>query len=264
MPHLTHLLNLIQHACLQVPPPHPLWEWSRANPDDELELEDMSYIEQMFVGTEKPVSEITDILWVELPEPDELDEQQKETLANALTQLLDHHHFRLDFPEYYPMALRYATIRDFWKTDQVPLTYGTQTIELCSMEADNCPFPGYCKVCEEVAAQMEADNSNTALMDEPDLDVGDLLPTKEDLELWMQSNSVEEQCLPFEGGFFDDDGNPVHPAQVKVPGLCVLCRIYQTDDGDENLLCIMNRYDQRNDDHFICVAFIPDNPGNNF
>lgn len=262
MPNLTHLLHLIQRACLQVPPPHSIWELSKADPDNELELEDISYIEQMFVGTEKPIAEITGISYAELPDTDDLSEQQKETLAIALTQLLEHHHFQLDFPESYPMKLRYTVIRYFWMTDQVPLTYGMQTIELCKMEPENCPFPGYCKVCEEVAAQMEADNNNATLIDEHDLDAGDLLPTKEELVRWMQKNSVSEQSLRFEGGFFDDDGNTVHSAQVKVPGLCVLCRLHQTDDSEENLLCTMNRYDQRNADHFACAAFVPDNPGN--
>lgn len=262
MTNLSNLLHLIQQACLQVPPPHPIWEVSRADPDNELELEDISYIEQMFVGTERPIAEITGISWFELPEPDDLNEQQKETLAIALTQLLEHHNFQLDFPESYPMALRYALIRDFWMTDQVPLTYGMQTIELCSMEPENCPFPGYCTVCDEVAAQMTAD-SNIIDKFDYELDISDLLPNSEELDQWMLSNPDEENSLYFKGGFFNDDGNPVSPLQLKVPGLCVLCQLYQTDEAGENLLCTMNRYDQRNDDHFVCGAFIPDTTTNN-
>ncbi len=217
----------------------------------------MSYIEQMFVGTEKPIAEITGISWVALPEPDDLDEQNKETLATALTQLLDLHHFRLDFPDSYPVALRYGTIRDFWMSDQVPLTYGMQTIELCTMDPDDCPFPGYCNICDEVAAQMEADNSNAQGMDELDWDAGGFLPTQDELEQWEQNNPIEERSPQFWWGFYDDDGNQVDPGLLKVPGLCLVCRLYQTDDNEENLLCTMNRYDQRNKDHFECAAFIP-------
>lgn len=56
-------------------------------------------------------------------------------------------------------------------------------------------------------------------------------------------------------GFFNDDGTKIDPDSVPIPGLCVICRKYQIDDWDENLLCLMNRNDQRNDKDFKCGAF---------
>jgi len=56
-------------------------------------------------------------------------------------------------------------------------------------------------------------------------------------------------------GFYDDDGNKIDPDSVPVPSLCVICKSHQVDDWEENLLCLMNRFDQRNDDDFKCGAF---------
>ena len=40
-----------------------------------------------------------------------------------------------------------------------------------------------------------------------------------------------------------------------VPGLCLLCKSYDDTDQEENMLCMMNRYDQRNKRDFVCGAY---------
>lgn len=61
--------------------------------------------------------------------------------------------------------------------------------------------------------------------------------------------------IPDINGFYDDDGNKIDPNSVPVPGLCLLCKSYDVTDPEENLLCMMNRFDQKNEDEFICGAF---------
>lgn len=56
-------------------------------------------------------------------------------------------------------------------------------------------------------------------------------------------------------GFYDDDGNPVNPDLIAKPGLCLVCRNNDIDDPMENLLCTMNRYDQRDSEEFECGTF---------
>jgi hypothetical protein len=56
-------------------------------------------------------------------------------------------------------------------------------------------------------------------------------------------------------GFYDDDGNKIDPESLPVPGLCVICKKHQIDDWDENVLCTLNRLDQRNEADFNCGAF---------
>lgn len=56
-------------------------------------------------------------------------------------------------------------------------------------------------------------------------------------------------------GFYDDDGNKINTDLIKKPGLCLLCKKDDIDDKIENLLCVMNRYDQQDEDTFRCGAF---------
>lgn len=77
-------------------------------------------------------------------------------------------------------------------------------------------------------------------------------------ELQVEFDKFENNELPYHeeiNGFYNDDGTKIDPESVPIPGLCVICRKYQIDDWDENLLCLMNRYDQRNEKDFQCGAF---------
>ena len=56
-------------------------------------------------------------------------------------------------------------------------------------------------------------------------------------------------------GFYDDDGNKINPNLLPVPGLCITCKSYDTPDWDENVLCTLNRNDQRNSSDFKCGAY---------
>lgn len=56
-------------------------------------------------------------------------------------------------------------------------------------------------------------------------------------------------------GFYDDDGNKINPLTVKKPGLCLLCKHNDPIEDIENTLCMMTRYDQRNEENFECGAF---------
>lgn len=77
-------------------------------------------------------------------------------------------------------------------------------------------------------------------------------------ELQVELENLENNSNQYRediNGFYNDDGTKIDPDSLPVPGLCVICRKYQIDDWDENLLCLMNRNDQRNDKDFKCGAF---------
>lgn len=56
-------------------------------------------------------------------------------------------------------------------------------------------------------------------------------------------------------GFFDDDGHPINPDLYPRPALCLTCK--KNDQPEEEVLCQLNRLDQRHDDQFICHAYVP-------
>ncbi len=55
-------------------------------------------------------------------------------------------------------------------------------------------------------------------------------------------------------GIYDDDGTKIEPDTVPKPGLCLTCK---KDDevGKEEMLCLLNRNDQRDEPDFKCGAY---------
>jgi hypothetical protein len=58
-------------------------------------------------------------------------------------------------------------------------------------------------------------------------------------------------------GFFDDDGFEINTELIKKPSICLIC--VNDDNRDEEMLCNMTRYDQKDDNEFKCFAFKKDN-----
>lgn len=54
-------------------------------------------------------------------------------------------------------------------------------------------------------------------------------------------------------GFFDDDGYEINTDLIKKPSLCLTC--VNDDNPNEEILCIMTRYDQKDDKEFKCFAY---------
>jgi hypothetical protein len=54
-------------------------------------------------------------------------------------------------------------------------------------------------------------------------------------------------------GYFDDDGNQLNPDLIPKPGLCLTCK--KDTDPYEEILCNLNRSDQRNQNKFVCYAY---------
>lgn len=83
------------------------------------------------------------------------------------------------------------------------------------------------------------------------------------IELYVKQelfSKINEEPWPedFTGeinGFFNDDGTKIDPDSVPIPGLCIICQKYQSDDWEENVLCTLNRNDQRDEPDFKCGAF---------
>ena len=54
-------------------------------------------------------------------------------------------------------------------------------------------------------------------------------------------------------GFFDDDGFEINTELIKKPSICLTC--INDDNPKEEMLCNMNRYDQRDDKEFQCFTY---------
>jgi len=60
-----------------------------------------------------------------------------------------------------------------------------------------------------------------------------------------------------EFNFFSEDGAPLNPELLIKPGLCITC----VNDEDElhSVLCTLNRFDQIDENEFICHAYRTNN-----
>lgn len=54
-------------------------------------------------------------------------------------------------------------------------------------------------------------------------------------------------------GFFDDDGYEINSDLINKPSLCLTC--VHDDNPNEELLCDMNRFDQKDEKEFKCFAY---------
>jgi len=170
--YIEQLISDIHKASWIVRPPHEIW--NKADPNYDVELEDLGYVEKHIYGKIESISEITTIDSGMLPVPEKLSDEQQSILAVELEKLLQHFNFYLDFPENYPSNLRYSFIREFWDSEEVALSFSENHIEFCDFEEEiYCPFPGYCNICKEIAIQMEIDNK-TGNLHNTDFDIDDL------------------------------------------------------------------------------------------
>lgn len=181
--YLKQLIDDIRQAGYNIKPPHEIWE--SADPDDEVEEEDFSYVEEYLYGEEIPVSDITGIDKDALPPANKLTAEQREQLSRELEKLLEVKHIELDFPTGFPYERRYGFFYEFWHKKHVEISFGTSHVELCDYDPDNCPYPDYCTCHEfreeaeqEFKKQQERNNNSNEDDDDNWLpgDADDLLP----------------------------------------------------------------------------------------
>jgi len=77
---------------------------------------------------------------------------------------------------------------------------------------------------------------------------------REEAIQWLITNGIEP--VQVVSGFFNDDGTEINSDLVPKPGLCLTCR-KDNAGGKEEILCILTRNDQKNDNEFECGAYDP-------
>jgi hypothetical protein len=64
-------------------------------------------------------------------------------------------------------------------------------------------------------------------------------------------------------GIFRDDGTRIDPNLIPKPSLCLTCKNDDTQDPEENILCLLNRADQEDEEEeFECGAYEKKEPSN--
>lgn len=164
----------------------------------------------------KSIAEWTGIGPEVFPEMVDLAGGQWESVNEAILKVFGALRLNLmDIPHDIPPEVLYEVLTSNWDHPVQYLPSSGMDLEFCTGDPLTCPYGYYCD----------------------------------------HSPISDEQSLEFCNGISNDDGTKTDLASVPVPGLCFLCKSYQIIDWDENLLCIMNRYDQKDDFNFTCGAF---------
>lgn len=238
--YVAQLIDDLHQVTSKMKPPLGPWEKAEDEGKNNPEQED----DDNNLERRQPISTATGIDTELLPLEEKLSIEQQALLAFELEDFLKYFKIYLNFPAIYPAHLRYSFIRNLWKERYESYIGGKTHIEFCDYSGNNCPFPGYCRICEDYS-QMQA--SNKRLQDTVD----------ENDDIFSFGDEEDESPYIVElNGFYDDEGNKIDLKTIPVPPLCTICRSNQIDDWDENLLCLMNRNDQRDRKEFECGAFV--------
>lgn len=164
----------------------------------------------------KPISEWTGIDREAFPDMMDLTTRQCRKLNEAILRVYASLNLSLtDLPKDIPQDELYDVLSSNWDHPVQYLPSSGMDMELCTHDPQTCPYGDYCEYC-----------------DQPPL------------------AKPEVYC-----GFYDDDGKKIDPKSVPVPPLCLICKSYASHDWEENLLCLMNRNDQKDSEEFECGAF---------
>lgn len=82
------------------------------------------------------------------------------------------------------------------------------------------------------------------------LEISDALPKRERPNGSRHIDDIPRDQI---AGFFSDDGYEIDTNRVPKPSRCLTC--IHNNDPDEEVLCNLTRYDQRNEKEFKCFTY---------
>ncbi|MCK4663746.1 MAG: hypothetical protein KAT68_12820 [Bacteroidales bacterium] len=205
--YVKQLIEDIEKSISKVPEPNEIYEG--LDPEsDENDIEDMSHVEQYLNGEELPMEQYFGLEQELFPHVDKLTSEQIDMLTEAFARLWNAYHFVPDFPENLPNKIRYKLMREYLKHETTCVTFGEIHMEFCDYDEENCPFPGYCNTCKEIAADFEQNKiSETSKQEEEelpdrvkneqkenlfDIKKNNLLPTPEEAKKIVREKKKEE------------------------------------------------------------------------
>ncbi len=184
-------------------------------------LEDMPELAELALAPFTTLEEITGIPRVAIPPFFEFTEEEWPLLATAFKNLLEALNIAIvDLPENYPDDAYIDLIHCHWDEEIQYLPLAGYDMECCTGDNETCPYGENCLVCGPDAYNIDDD--------------------------------IPE---PLSRSFFLKDGTQVDPMLVHVPGHCLACKSYLTDDSVQNILCTVMRIGAQKEKEFTCIYF---------
>ncbi len=88
--------------------------------------------------------------------PELLKKNDLEKVMARLEILLEHLGLSVGFPRSLPLKLKYSFLFSIWASGTVAFN-SEGIIEVCNYNIEACPFPGFCRTCEEMASRIRMD-----------------------------------------------------------------------------------------------------------
>ncbi len=200
-------------------------------------LEDDPVIAELALVPFKPIEEWTGIKKEVFPDMIYLNGDQCQQLNEAILRVFGSLNLSLDtVPSDIPPEILYEVLISNWDYPVQYLPSSGMDVEFCSGNPDTCPWGPYC---------------SCGMPDDPDLYLAEEITEPCDLS----KAGFEDEYFEELDGLYNDDGTKVDIDSIPLPSLCVICKLHMCDDQEENLLCLMNRNDQRNAKNFECGMF---------
>jgi hypothetical protein len=185
----------------------------------------------------RPIEEWTGINREVFPHMTDLEPGQCLQLNEAILKVYESLNLVLDdMPENIPPEIMYEVLIANWDYPVQYLYSSGMDIGLCTGNPDTCSWSPFC-TCNDP--------------EEEDLFYDEEIPGNND----FYNDESEEEYFGDFNSFYDDDGTRVDIGSIPLPSLCVICRLHNADDGEDNLLCLRKRNNQRNNYNFECGMF---------
>jgi len=98
----------------------------------------------------------TKLLKTSFIDPELLSKKDLKKVIGSLETMLECLGLSVGFPRSLPPNMKYSFLFSVWSSGNLALT-SEGIIEVCNYNIDECPFPGYCKTCEEISSRIRMD-----------------------------------------------------------------------------------------------------------
>lgn len=150
--YIEQLIEDLREAALQAP--GDPFDDENLDIEEALDME-LEEVERFTSGPHEKLSYILGVPKNHLPVPDRLKDEEMGLIVPELISLLNAYNFLPEYPKEIPSAMLYRALYNIWDDEFVLMSFGTIHIEFCDYDEEECPFPGYCDLCNEINLEID-------------------------------------------------------------------------------------------------------------
>ena len=163
--------------------PERLGTFDKFIPDylNEEDQELFADVEQFMHGSRSTMGFYFGINQMYFPPIEKLNQEQIKELTIYFVQLWIAYNYIPVFPDNLPDKIKYKYLRKYLSYETTYALTGRIHIEFCEYDTENCPFEGYCTICEEIEEEIYTNDDSYYDEDDTDIDFSDTNDYKDDI-----------------------------------------------------------------------------------